>query len=46
MEEALQLPETVKEQRNQDLLGLINSIAYEGYGQSLPPTHMAATESS
>ena len=31
MEEVLQLPETVKEQRNQDLLGLINSIAYEGY---------------
>ena len=31
MEEAMQLPETVKEQRNQDLLNLINSIAYEGY---------------
>ena len=31
MEEALQLPETVKEQRNQDLLSVINNIAYEGY---------------
>ena len=31
MDEALQLPETVKEQRNQDLLGLINRIAFEGY---------------
>jgi len=31
MDEALQLPEAIKEQRNQDLLGLINRIAYEGY---------------
>ena len=31
MEEALQLPEAVKEQRNQDLLGVINEIALEGY---------------
>ena len=31
MEEALQLPESVKEQRNQDLLSVINNIAYEGY---------------
>ena len=31
IDEALQLPEAVKEQRNQDLLGLINRIAYEGY---------------
>ncbi len=31
MEEALQLPEAVKEQRNQDLLGVINRIALEGY---------------
>ena len=31
MDEEIQLPETVKEQRNQDLLQLINRIAYDGY---------------
>jgi tRNA-2-methylthio-N6-dimethylallyladenosine synthase len=31
MDEAIQVPERVKEERNQDLLALVNRIALEGY---------------
>jgi tRNA-2-methylthio-N6-dimethylallyladenosine synthase len=38
MDEALQLPERVKEERNQDLLGAINRIAHERYAKLVGTT--------
>jgi tRNA-2-methylthio-N6-dimethylallyladenosine synthase len=38
MDEALQLPERVKEERNQDLLGVINRIAHERYAKLVGTT--------